>query len=178
MYIKLTNGIPEKYTIGQLRRDNPQTSFPKSISNEVLAEFGVYPLQLTEHPPFDPNNQRVEEDMPVFIDGRWAQTWEVLDLTPDELAQTKQALIARFDQALSDHLDTTAQAKRYDNRITCSVRAGYPGPFQAEGQAFAVWMDNCNAQAYQMLAEIESGTRPMFASTDEFLAALPVMVWP
>lgn len=102
--------------------------------------------------------------------------------TPEEIAQAeaeaKTALIAQFDNALSNHLDSVAQSKRYDTRITCALRAGYPGPFQAEGAAFAAWMDTCNSQAYQMWAEIEAGTRPMFASTEEFIAALPVMVWP
>lgn len=87
-------------------------------------------------------------------------------------------LVQQFDQALTSYLDVTAQARRYDNRITCALRAGYTGPFQAEGQAFATWMDGCNALAYQWLAEIEAGTRPMFASTDEFISALPEMVWP
>ena len=85
---------------------------------------------------------------------------------------------ADFEQALTDHLDKTAQAKHYDNRITCMVRAGFPGPFQAEGVAFAAWADGCNALAYQWLAEIEAGTKPVFASTSDFLDALPVMVWP
>ncbi len=46
---------------------------------------------------------------------------------------TPPLTIADFDAALTAHLDATAQAKRYDNRITCMVRAGFPGPFQAEG---------------------------------------------
>ena len=69
--------------------------------------------------------------------------------------------IAVFDAALVAHLDATARERRYDNRITCALRAGYPGPFQAEGIAFASWMDQCNALAYQLLAEVVAGTRPM-----------------
>lgn len=86
--------------------------------------------------------------------------------------------VEEFDKALTDHLDKTAQARKYDNRITCAVRAGYPGPFQAEGIAFAEWMDGCNKLAYQWQAEIEAGTKPVFASTSDFLNALPAMVWP
>ena len=86
--------------------------------------------------------------------------------------------LAAFEKALTDHLDKTAQARRYDNRITCAVRAGFAGPFQAEGTAFALWMDECNALAYQWLTEVEAGTRPPFATTDEMIAALPPMVWP
>lgn len=86
--------------------------------------------------------------------------------------------LADFDAALTAHLDSTAQARRYDNRITCALRAGYVGPFQAEGQAFALWMDTCNATAYQLLAEVQAGTRPMPSTTQELIDALPPMVWP
>lgn len=82
-----------------------------------------------------------------------------------------------FDAALTAHLDSTARARRYDNRITCALRAGYPGPFQAEGQAFALWMDTCNAQAYQTLAAVQAGTAPV-PTVAEFIASLPAMTWP
>ena len=42
MHIKLTNGSPAKYTLGQLRRDNLNTSFPKIIPDELLASYDVY----------------------------------------------------------------------------------------------------------------------------------------
>ena len=80
--------------------------------------------------------------------------------------------------AMDNLFNTTAQSKHYDNRITCALRAGYAGPFQAEGIAFATWMDGCNALAYSMLAEVQAGTRPMPANTDQALALLPPMVWP
>lgn len=85
--------------------------------------------------------------------------------------------LADYIAAMEGHYDATAQAHRYDNRITCALRAGYPGPFQAEGTAFAVWMDTCNAQGYQIMAEVDAGTRPQ-PTLDELLALLPVLVWP
>lgn len=85
---------------------------------------------------------------------------------------------AEFETALTNHLDATAQARKYDNRITCAVRAGYTGPFQAEGQAFALWMDTCNALAYQLLAEVQVGSRPMPTTTQALIDELPPMVWP
>ena len=87
MHIKLTNGVPENYSIGQLRRDNPQVSFPKSIPDSTLAEFGVYPLKPTEQPQFDPMTQRVEEGTPVLQAGEWLQVWNVTPLSAEEIAQ-------------------------------------------------------------------------------------------
>lgn len=86
--------------------------------------------------------------------------------------------VAVFDAALTAHLDATAQARKYDNRITCMVRAGFAGPYQAEAIAFAQWCDGCNAAAYQLMLDVQSGKKPMPSSVDAFLEALPVMVWP
>ena len=86
--------------------------------------------------------------------------------------------IAVFDAALVAHLDATARERRYDNRITCAMRAGYPGPFQAEGIAFAAWMDQCNALAYTLLAEVVAGTRPMPESPQALIDLMPAMEWP
>ena len=53
MHLKLTNGTPAKYTLGQLRRDNPQTSFPKLIPDEMLASYEVYPYTRPAVPEYD-----------------------------------------------------------------------------------------------------------------------------
>lgn len=79
--------------------------------------------------------------------------------------------------ALEKHYDATAQAKHYDNRLTCALRAGYPGPFQAEGLAFGTWMDTCNALGYQVIADIEAGLRSI-PTEEELVAEMPAMVWP
>jgi len=83
-----------------------------------------------------------------------------------------------FTNALTAHLDATAQQRKYDNRITCMVRAGFPGSFQAEGIAFATWADTCNALAYTLLAEVQAGTRPMPETTQALIDVMPAMVWP
>lgn len=97
-------------------------------------------------------------------------TWPAPPIIPPTVDEIVTAMEALFD--------TTAQSRRYDNRITCALRAGYAGPFQSEGLAFATWMDTCNATAYQMLAEVQAGTMQMPATTTEALALLPEMVWP
>lgn len=86
MYIKITNGLPEIYTIGQLRRDNPQTSFPRNIPDELLATYDVYPLVPTDRPVTD-HTKNVYEDLASFVEGVWVQTWVVTDATPQEVEQ-------------------------------------------------------------------------------------------
>jgi len=86
--------------------------------------------------------------------------------------------VQQIEDALTAYFDSVAQSKRYDNRVTCALRAGYVGPFQAEGLAFAQWMDACNALGYQLLAEVQATTRPMPDTLADALALLPAMVWP
>lgn len=85
--------------------------------------------------------------------------------------------IDQYTAALESHYDAKARERRYDNRLTCALRAGYQGPFQDEGQAFAIWMDTCNAYAYGVMAEVQSGTRPM-PSAAGLIAELPDLIWP
>jgi hypothetical protein len=89
MHIKLTNGVPEKYTIGQLRRDNPQVSFPRTIPDATLAEYDVYPVTETTAPDID-YTQNVAESFEQ-IDGVWTQVWTVTDASADEIAQREGA---------------------------------------------------------------------------------------
>jgi len=54
MYIKITNGSPEKYSLRQLRSDNPNTSFPAEPTDALLAEWDVYPYTRPDRPDYDP----------------------------------------------------------------------------------------------------------------------------
>jgi hypothetical protein len=90
MHIKLTDGQPQPYSVGQLRRDNPQVSFPSAISEALLADYDVYAVVSTERPVVD-HTKRVSESLPVFIDGAWQQAWVVTDLTPGELAEVTES---------------------------------------------------------------------------------------
>ena len=56
MHVKLTNGQPDQfpYSVGQFRRDNPQTSFPRQIPDTILRRYGVYQVIELEKPTYDP----------------------------------------------------------------------------------------------------------------------------
>lgn len=94
----------------------------------------------------------------------------VYEPTPEDVEATLTAVLNR-------HLDAVAGQRRYDSRFTCSLRAGFPGPFQEEGQVFAAWMDACNMAAYQLMAEVKTGSRKV-PTEAELIAAMPVIEWP
>lgn len=97
--------------------------------------------------------------------------------SPPVSAVTPEEIETKLTAVLNRHLDSVAGQRRYDNRFTCALRAGFPGPFQEEGQVFAAWMDACNMAAYQLMAEVKAGSRPI-PSEAELIAALPVIEWP
>lgn len=102
--------------------------------------------------------------------------WVVLSPPPPP-PPTPEEIIEQLTQALEAYYDSIARSMRYDNRYTCALRAGYAGPFQAEGLAFATWMDACNAYGYQVIADVQNGLRGIPAA-EELLAELPLFVWP
>jgi len=137
------------------------------------AWWPVYPAEAPE----PESGEIVEAAEPVKVDGKWQYGWTVRAKTSAELQQDAMAIQARLTGALNDHLNAVATQRSYDDRFTCSLRAGYQGPFQEEGKAFAAWMDECNMTAYQMMAEVKAGNRSV-PTEAELIAALPVIEWP
>jgi len=183
-YLKLTDsGAIERYPyhLADLLADHPHTIFPQPMSAADLADYRVHEVAATE-PPAVGMDQDVVEAAPALIDGVWTQQWTLTTVSAEVLAQrqadAQAALVARFTSALEAHYDAKARERRYDSRYTCALRAGYAGPFKAEGTAFAQWMDACNAHAYTVLAQVQAGQRAMPASPQALIAELPPLVWP
>lgn len=86
MYIKIKNGIPEYYSINQLRLDNKTVSFPPNPSEEVLAEFDVYPLSSKAKPIVSYTKKVVEGTPQQLLDGSWVQVWDVTDASEEEIS--------------------------------------------------------------------------------------------
>ena len=90
MFVKLTNGKPVNYTLGQLRRDNPNTSFPKHISDETLASYDVYRVTEVAAPKVDNKAYRLTQDV-ENVDGVWTQTWKAMKLPEDQATTNMRA---------------------------------------------------------------------------------------
>lgn len=88
MHALITNGVATKYpyTVGDLRRDNPQTSFPKVIPAQMLEDCGMVEVQVQAQPNYDPRTQRVETaNLPVLLDGAWTITKSVVNKTQEQI---------------------------------------------------------------------------------------------
>jgi hypothetical protein len=101
VHIKLTNGVPENYSIGQLRRDNPQVSFPKSIPDDTLALYDVYPLKAADPPAHATNEVAEDAGYLQLADGTWKQAWRVRPANEKEIEQQARSVRADRNQRLA-----------------------------------------------------------------------------
>lgn len=99
MHLKLTNGLPAKYTLGDLRRDNPQTSFPERIPETMLASYDVYPYTRPPVPNYDSLAHRLADSAFSQDDaGKWSLGYAVEQLPPE---QAESNVRSRRDMLLS-----------------------------------------------------------------------------
>ena len=86
-YVKTQNGQVQKfpYTMGDFRRDNPNTSFPKLISQEILASYGVFEVLVDTSPAVDEKNYKaIRADVPTYANNEWRLEWSVVAKSEEE----------------------------------------------------------------------------------------------
>lgn len=100
MHVLAPNQVVEQfpYSVEELKKANPQTSFPKLISVELLAEYGVFHVVSTgaQH---DPDTQVAEQAGCVYNSDkqRWETGWTVRDKTAEELQAEADARAAKIE---------------------------------------------------------------------------------
>ena len=115
LLVKTANGQVEQfpYTLGDLRRDNPQTSFPKKIGDAILASHGIFHVMPDAQPEHDPlvqtivrdpephNNETAvnEETGETYKTGRWVIGYTAENKPQD---QAEDAVRNKRDQLLNE----------------------------------------------------------------------------
>ena len=116
-YVKITNGAVARYpySVGQLRRDNPNVSFPRNVPIEIMRRYGMRPVTVEAMPEYnaltekvttatiptrgvvrlmteadatDPITEEVNTELvgtPIYGND-WVLTRTVVELTEDEIA--------------------------------------------------------------------------------------------
>jgi hypothetical protein len=87
-YVKITNGSVDTYpyNVGKLRRDNPNTSFPKTVPDTVLADWGVYSVTVEDQPSYTERTQNCTRDaQPSLTNNVWTIGWTVTDKTTQDV---------------------------------------------------------------------------------------------
>ena len=106
-YLRVVDGQPQTYSIEQLRRDNPDTSFPKEMTDVFLAEWGVYPYTMQARPEYSKLAQKAALAGIEQNGGVWSRGWVVEDLSLEDASRRvrshRDSLLSQTDwMALSD----------------------------------------------------------------------------
>ena len=131
MYAKISNGVVEQYphTVGDLRRKNPRTSFPETVPDDILSEYGLVTVQKTPQPDADSLTHRVKETTPVRQAGAWVQQWttEPYPDAADRIRAHRNRLLAETDyMALSDTTLTLEWATYRQALRDITEQQGFP----------------------------------------------------
>jgi hypothetical protein len=138
MYILVTeSGTTFPYSATDLIISRPDVSWPSSpLSDETLASFNVYPVEVAPEPAHDPMVQVLVRNTPVNAGGKWSQGWTVQNRPQEEAAA---AIRAARNQKLSDS-DWTQLADSPENKAAWATyrqalrdiptQAGFPWEVQ------------------------------------------------
>ena len=97
------------YSITKLKQDNPNTSFPSEITDEVLQSYNVYPVSVEAQPEIS-NDKRLElDEAPTYKDGSWSIGWTVKNKTEEERVSDEYTKRLERDELLknTDHYALT-----------------------------------------------------------------------
>ena len=142
MYVKITSGNVDTYpdNVGQLRRDNPNTSFPKEIPDEMLESYGILSVTYADMPSIDNRTQTVEQEAtPSLVSGAWTVGWTTSNKTAEEVQEyddnqaatvrsQRDGLLAQSDwtQVADAPVDATAWATYRQALRDITDQAGFP----------------------------------------------------
>lgn len=109
MYVKVnTDGSTVfPYTLADFRSENPRTSYPADIPEEMLNESGVFLVESSPVPDFDQLTHELAWELAPTSNTRWTKRWVVKELEEGEAARRllnyRAGLLAETDWcALSD----------------------------------------------------------------------------
>jgi hypothetical protein len=125
LLVKITNGEVDQYpyTLNDLRREHSHTSFPKTVSEETLAEYGVYVVTVPAQPSYDHLVQSpVLSTVPYLDVDNWKLSYTVenksQELAEKNIRDKRNQLLsatdwmATTDNTLSDEVTVYRQALR------------------------------------------------------------------
>lgn len=94
----------------------------------------------------------------------------------DPPAPTPEQIVAAIAAALQAHMDAAAKALGYEDLRSAVTYADEPAvpKFQAEGRALRAWRSLVWARCYELLDEVQAGTRPPMTA-EQVIADLPAL---
>lgn len=142
MYVFAPNQTVEifPYSIGDLRRDNPNTSYPRNPSDAVLAEWNVFPVTDKPTPAYNPATQNCNQVNPTLKAGKWEMAWAVTPATPEQIAERTEAKATEVRQQRNQLLSACDWTQLPDAPVPPAPWAAYRQQLRdVTGQAGFPW---------------------------------------
>ena len=141
--------------------------------------FNVVKFFTAAQPAFNLTTQKVREADPICVNGNWIQQWEIVSLDKEAAAEKIEIITKEVIEATQQRLDAWANTRNYDGILSlCTYTASTVPKFQAEGRCGVEARDVTWARLYELLAEVDAGTRPMPGGFGDLKNELPILQWP
>lgn len=72
------------YSFTDLRKDNPNVSFPEDLTGTDLSEYNVAYIEPSDPPPYNVETHKLSSDV-ILENDIWVQKWTLVELTPEEV---------------------------------------------------------------------------------------------
>jgi len=108
LLVKINNGSVEQYpySVGLLRRDNPNTSFPKQVSAADINPFNVYEV-LEVTPAISSVQNLVKVWVPTLVGTQWTLAHRAVAKTDAEISEDTAVLAANVREQRNKLLAVT-----------------------------------------------------------------------
>ena len=123
----IADNAVEQYPIGavEIKRRFPNTSFTMPLEGQDLSGFGVAEVAFTDQPTIDRNTQKLEESAPVLDGSTWRQTWNVVELSTEELQQIEDNAAASVRATRDQKLTATDWTQMADSPLSDSNKTAW-----------------------------------------------------
>ena len=174
--VKIVDGKPVRYSLFQLRRDNPNVSFPEKPTAESLSGMDVYPVVQNAQPDYDRLTQELH-DRYQLVNGQWHQVWTRVERPVNDREVAVAQAIDALKESVRQRLDDFAATRGYDSMLSaCSYATSSVPAFADEGRQCVTLRDATWSAWVKMLDDVAAGSRTL-PTLDELLAELPTLAW-
>ena len=118
MYLRVTNSIIEyPFHLSTLKAENPNVSFPREMSEELLAGYGVFGVAAAPEPTVT-IYEKVVEGVPSLVNDQWTQTWTVVPADVPPSITPRQCRLLLLQQGLLSQVEVVIAQQDEATKIT------------------------------------------------------------
>lgn len=120
MYVKAKNSTVERFpfSVFELRKENPNVSLPRDLTQEQLASMDVFPVVEQPQPDTDRFSYSVKRQLPELVDGQWTILWDIIAKSAEQLAEDDARQTENVRESRNGKLAATDWRYRRDQTTT------------------------------------------------------------